>query len=25
LRYAYLAQTDEVVILRIWHGREVRD
>jgi toxin ParE1/3/4 len=25
LRYAYLAQTDEVVILRIWHGREARD
>jgi plasmid stabilization system protein ParE len=24
-RYAYLAQTDEVVILRIWHEREVRD
>jgi plasmid stabilization system protein ParE len=25
LRYAYLAQTDEVVILRIWHAREARE
>jgi plasmid stabilization system protein ParE len=25
LRYAHLAQTDEVVILRIWHGREARE
>jgi plasmid stabilization system protein ParE len=25
IRYAHLAGRDEVVILRIWHGREVRD
>ena len=24
LRYAYLANRDEIVILRIWHGREQR-
>ena len=24
MRYAYLAETDEVVIVRIWHGREQR-
>jgi plasmid stabilization system protein ParE len=22
LRYAHLSETDEIVILRIWHGRE---
>jgi plasmid stabilization system protein ParE len=22
LRYSYLIETDEVVILRVWHGRE---
>lgn len=25
LRYAYSAPRDEVVVLRIWHGREVRE
>jgi toxin ParE1/3/4 len=25
LRYAYSAVADEAVILRIWHGREVRE
>ncbi len=25
LRYAHMAQADEVIILRIWHGREQRD
>jgi plasmid stabilization system protein ParE len=25
LRYAYSAQADEVVVLRIWHGREARE
>ena len=25
LRYAYLAQSDEVIVLRIWHGREERE
>ncbi len=25
LRYAYLASVDEVVIIRIWHGREARE
>jgi plasmid stabilization system protein ParE len=25
LRYAYSAATDEAVILRIWHGREMRE
>jgi toxin ParE1/3/4 len=25
IRYAHLAETNEIVILRIWHGREVRD
>jgi plasmid stabilization system protein ParE len=25
LRYAHLESTEEVVILRIWHGREDRD
>ena len=25
LRYAHLADTDEVVVLRIFHGREARD
>ena len=25
LRYAYLADVDEVVVLRIWHGREQRE
>lgn len=25
VRYAYLAETSEVVILRVWHGREQRD
>ena len=24
VRYAYLASRDEIVILRIWHGREQR-
>jgi toxin ParE1/3/4 len=24
LRYGYLARSDTVVILRIWHGREAR-
>jgi len=24
LRYAHFAEADEIVILRIWHGREVR-
>jgi|SRR3972149_7902993 len=24
LRYAYSAQSDEVIVLRIWHGREAR-
>jgi plasmid stabilization system protein ParE len=25
LRYAYSSQRDEIVILRIWHGRESRE
>ncbi len=25
LRYAYSASTEEVVIIRIWHGREMPD
>lgn len=25
VRYAHLAQMDEIVILRIWHGRELRE
>jgi plasmid stabilization system protein ParE len=25
LRYAYWRQTDEVVVLRIWHSREARE
>lgn len=25
LRYAYLADVDEVIVLRIWHGREQRE
>jgi toxin ParE1/3/4 len=25
LRYAYRAQTKEVIVLRIWHGREERE
>ena len=25
LRYAYSAATDEIIILRIWHGRETRE
>jgi plasmid stabilization system protein ParE len=25
LRYAYRPQSDEIVILRIWHGREQRE
>jgi plasmid stabilization system protein ParE len=25
LRYAYLRQADEVVVLRVWHGREMRE
>lgn len=25
LRYAHLPDTDEVIVLRIWHGREQRD
>jgi toxin ParE1/3/4 len=25
LRYAYSAATDEAVILRVWHGREMRE
>jgi plasmid stabilization system protein ParE len=25
LRYAYRTETDEVTVLRIWHGREERD
>lgn len=25
LRYAYLAEADEIVILRIWHAREERE
>jgi len=25
LRYAYSAQADELVVLRIWHGREARE
>jgi plasmid stabilization system protein ParE len=25
LRYAHVAASDQVVILRIWHGREARD
>jgi toxin ParE1/3/4 len=24
LRYAYLAERSEIVILRVWHGREAR-
>jgi plasmid stabilization system protein ParE len=24
IRYVYRAETDEVVIIRIWHGREAR-
>jgi toxin ParE1/3/4 len=25
LRYTYSAQADEVVIIRLWHGREARE
>jgi hypothetical protein len=25
LRYAYRRQTDEVIVLRLWHAREARD
>jgi len=25
LRYAYRRQADEVVVIRIWHGREARE
>jgi len=25
IRYAYRAETDEVVVIRIWHGREARE
>jgi toxin ParE1/3/4 len=25
VRYAYMAARDEIVILRIWHGREARE
>jgi plasmid stabilization system protein ParE len=25
LRYAYSSQRDETIILRIWHGRELRE
>ena len=25
LRYVHIAQSDEVIILRIWHGRESRE
>ena len=25
LRYVHLADTDEIVVLRIWHGREQRE
>jgi plasmid stabilization system protein ParE len=25
LRYAHVPETDELVVLRIWHGREQRD
>ena len=25
IRYAYRADTDEVVVIRIWHGRELRE
>ena len=25
LRYAHAARADEVIVLRIWHGREQRD
>lgn len=25
LRYAHLPDTDEVIVLRIWHGREQRE
>jgi plasmid stabilization system protein ParE len=25
LRYAYRQQADEIVVLRLWHGREARD
>jgi toxin ParE1/3/4 len=25
LRYAYSAAKDEIVVIRIWHGREARD
>ena len=25
LRYAYSAAADEVIVLRIWHGREARE
>jgi plasmid stabilization system protein ParE len=25
VRYAYLRESDEVVILRVWHGREQRE
>jgi plasmid stabilization system protein ParE len=25
LRYAHFAETEEIVVLRIWHGRETRE
>jgi toxin ParE1/3/4 len=25
IRYSHLAQSDEVIVLRIWHGRELRE
>jgi hypothetical protein len=25
VRYGYIVDTDEVVILRVWHGREQRE
>ncbi len=25
VRYAHLAESDEIVIVRIWHGREARE
>jgi len=25
IRYAYRAETDEIIVIRLWHGREVRE
>jgi plasmid stabilization system protein ParE len=25
VRYAYRAEADEIVVIRLWHGREVRE